>query len=258
MPVAVPPARVLKLDRPHGQPGEGQAAPGEDGRRPNDWNLSDFESDCDERLDAVRSRCRGLLSEAIAEAEELKSKAHADGLAAGRAAGLADAENRIAEAAAAEAERLAGIRLAAALPPLKTLTTAYRTEQERWRANWERDAIALACAIAGRLLGRELGTNPAAAGDLAAEALAAAAGASAPAVTMHPEDLAALGTTFTEEILAALGAGAVLNGDATLSRGDCVIRSAGGVIDGRLAARLDRIAAELLPPEEAPSAGVGA
>ncbi|MFH5803824.1 FliH/SctL family protein [Alienimonas sp. DA493] len=245
MPASPPPARVLKLDRPHA------GASPEESRRPRGWNLSDFETDCDERLDAVRERCRTLLAEAVAEAEEIRQKAHAEGLEKGRAAGLADAENRIAEAAAAEADRLSGDRLAAALPPIARLTDAYRTEQDRWRANWERDAVELACAIAGRLLGRELKLRPEAAAGLAAEALAAAAGLRAPAVTMHPDDLAALGESFRQEALAALGEGATLTADPSLARGDCLVRGVGGEVDGRLAARLDRIAAELLPDDAA-------
>ncbi|QDT17640.1 FliH/SctL family protein [Alienimonas californiensis] len=249
MPAAPPPARVLKLDRPHA------AAPVEEPRRPRGWNLSDFESDCDDRLDAVRERCRALLAEAVAEAEEIRSKAHAEGLETGRTAGLNDAENRIAEAAAAEAERLSRDRLAAALTPLARLADAYRSEQDRWRANWERDAVGLACAIAGRLLGRELKARPDAAADLAAEALAAAAGCRAPAVTMHPDDLAALGGAFRQDVLMALGEGATLTADPALSRGDCFVRGVGGEVDGRLATRLDRIAAELLPDEPADGSG---
>ena len=244
MSVAVPPARVLKLDRSHAAP-----AP-EEPRRPRGWNLADFESDCDSRLDAVRDRCRTLLAEAIAEGEEIRSKAHAEGLETGRAAGLRDAEDRIAEAAAGEAERLAGERVAALLPAVESLTAAYKTEQERWRAGWEREAVSLACAIAGRLLGRELNANPAAAGELAAEALAAAAGARTPVVALHPDDLAALGEPFAADVLSSLGPGATLTGDASLARGDCRVRSAGGEVDGRLAIRLDRIASELLPHAE--------
>ncbi|MEM9702391.1 MAG: FliH/SctL family protein [Planctomycetota bacterium] len=251
MTVAVPPARILKLDRPHrrGLSEDQAATPG--------WNLADFESHCDERLDAVRTRCRTLLSEALAEAEELKERARADGLAAGRAAGLQDAEDRIAEAAAQEADRIATQRLQSTVPAVEKLRTAYAAELERRRADWERELVELACAIANRLIGRELSTDPTAAGELAAEALAAASGCRQPRAAMHPDDLAALGKPFEEELLGALGDGAGLVADASLARGDCVIRVAGGEIDGRLSSRLDRLAAELLPPAEGDSTGDG-
>ena len=250
MTVSAPPARVLKLDRPHARSADNLAAD----RRADaagDWNLSDFESGCAERLEAVRDRCRTLLAEAVAEADALRERAREEGFAAGRAEGAAGAEREIAQRAAGEAERLSSDRLATALAPLGALVEAYRTEQERWRAGWERDAVGLACAIAGRLLDRELEANPAAAADLAAEALAAAEASRAPAVTMHPDDLATLGEEFAARVTATLGPGATLSADPALSRGDCVVRTPEGAIDGRLAVRLDRIAAELLPADEA-------
>ena len=250
MTVSAPPARVLKLDRPHARAaGALTADTGTDA--PAGWNLSDFESGCDERLEAARDRCRTLLAEAVAEADALREQAREEGLAAGRAEGAAELERRIAERAAAEAEQRSSQRLAAALAPLGALVDAYRTEQERWRAGWERDAVGLACAIAGRLLDRELDANPAAAADLAAEALAAAEACRAPAVAMHPDDLAALGEKFATRVTATLGPGATLSADPALSRGDCVVRTPEGAIDGRLGVRLDRIAAELLPADEA-------
>ena len=67
---------------------------------------------------------------------------------------------------------------------------------------------------------------------------------------MHPDALAALGERFAAQTVASLGEGATLTADAALDPADCVVRSVGGTVDGRLAARLDRIAAELLPAEE--------
>ena len=235
MSATAPPARVLKLDRAH-RP-----------ERAAGWNLADFDAECDARVGAARDRCRALLAEAVAEADALREAARAEGLAAGRAEGLAAASEQIEKAAAREAERIAADRLAAALPALEALTAAHAAEQQRWRAGWETDAVRLACAIAGRLLGRELAANPDTAGELAAEALSAAVGAGSAAVSLHPADLDALGEAFAEKVAAALGPGAKIAADASLNRGDCVVRTAGGEVDGRLSTRLDRLAAELLP-----------
>ena len=236
MPVAA--ARVLKLDRPHRSAGNESAG--------GAWNLADFDADCDARVESARDRCRTLLAEAVAEADELRAAARAEGLAEGRTEGLRAAAAQIEKAAGRKAETLAADRLAAALPALEALTAAYAEEQQRWRARWEADAVALACGIAERLLNRTLAAHPDAAADLAAEALAAASGQSA-AVSLHPDDLAALGETFAETVRSAFGPDSTLTADSTLSRGDCVVRTADGEIDGRLSARLDRIAAELLP-----------
>ena len=236
MPVAA--ARVLKLDRPHRPAGNDPAG--------GAWNLADFDADCEARVETARDRCRTLLAEAVAEADALRADARAGGLAAGRTEGLRAAAAQVEKAATRKAETLAADRLAAALPALEALTAAYAEEQQRWRARWEADAVALACGIAERLLNRTLAAGPAAAADLAAEALAAASGQTA-AVSMHPDDLAALGEAFVDRVSSALGPGSTLTGDETLSRGDCVVRTADGEIDGRLSARLDRIAAELLP-----------
>ena len=237
---APPTARVLKADGPHGGARAHGTGPG--------FNLSDFAADCDRRLEATRDRCRDLLAEAVAEADSICEAARAEGETAGREAGLRDAAGQIERAAREEADRLAGDRLAAALPPLEALAAAFEAEQRAWRAAWEPAAVRLARDLAARLLGRELAANPAAVGELAGEALAAAAGSPAAAVTVSPDALAAMGDDFAQRVAAALGPGATVSADKSLGPGDCVVRTERGEIDGRLTTRLDRLAAELLPP----------
>ena len=158
-------------------------------------------------MEATRDRCRDLLAEAVAEADSICEAARAEGETAGREAGLRDAAGQIERAAREEADRLAGDRLAAALPPLEALAAAFEAEQRAWRAAWEPAAVRLARDLAARLLGRELAANPAAVGELAGEALAAAAGSPAAAVTVSPDALAAMGDDFAQRVAAGAGAG---------------------------------------------------
>ena len=240
MPAAPAAARVLKADRPHA----GAGRPG--------FNLTDFADDCDRRLGATRDRCRALLAEAVAGADAVRESARAEGFAAGKSEGLKDAAASIDRAAGRAAEGEVEARLAAALPPLERLAAAYEAERQTWRAAWEPGAVRLACDLAARLLGRELAADPAAAVDLAGEALAAAVGSPAAAVTVSPAALEALGEPFAARVAAVLGPGATLAADASLGPGDCVVRTACGEVDGRLQTRLDRLAAELLPAADDP------
>jgi flagellar assembly protein FliH len=183
-----------------------------------------------------------LIDQAQAEAAAIRSLAFDEGHEAGRVAGLAAAEERI----AAQAAEMCRQQLQTAISALQALVSSLEIEREGWRAQWESAAIRLSAAMAEKIIRRELSQNPQIAGDLIGQALQLAAGRPQIKVRLNPQDLAELESCGgeIEQCLARLDEGA-LAADGDVSRGGCVVESLHGRIDARIETQLHRIMEEL-------------
>jgi flagellar assembly protein FliH len=167
---------------------------------------------------AAQAEVAALRREAEEEAAATRAAAVAEGFAAGRGEGLADAAATLVRAA---------------------------TVRERWLAEARGEALDLALEVARRLLGRELAADPAAVRGAAAEALAAARGRRRLVLRLHPAGAAALAGEGTG--LAALAGvpSVAIESDPSLQPGDVVVETEAGGVDGRVAARLSAFRAAL-------------
>lgn len=148
----------------------------------------------------------------------------------------ADAEGR---AAAAEAARLVHIEADA---ELAARWIALRAAEGRRLDDDAERIVPVAVALAERLLGAALELRPDCIATLAAAVLAEARGARRAVIDAHPDDAAAL--------RAQLGAGAAgldghaleIRSDESLARGALRLHTDVGIIDAKLAPRLERLA----------------
>lgn len=167
----------------------------------------------------------------VRDLEALERQAREEGLAAGHAKGLAEAQAQGRERVA----RLESI-CAQAARPLDELDTAV-----------EQELAQLALVIARRVIAHELATRP----ELVVQAVHQAAAALPSAtrelrVRLHPDDLALL------RELEAAQAHWQLVADATLQRGDCVLESERSRLDARVETRLAAMVDAVLGGEAAP------
>lgn len=166
-------------------------------------------------------------------------RAHAEGWAAGYAAGArraaqdsAEQEQRVhAEQQRAEAARAA--EHAAALAALDAVTRALHARETPVLADALAAVHAAALELAAALLGAELSDASAAARAALARALGAPDLPDDLVVHLHPRDLAALGADD-------LPAGVTLVADPALDPGDAVAEHADGHLDARLGAAVAR------------------
>ena len=198
------------------------------------FNFEDISKQADAYLAKVREQARQILVEANKEAAALKIKAQQEGQ----------------KAAVAAAEKKVDERLLAQLQPvitaLQTAAKEVSASRQSWVANWERSAVSLACAIAARVLRREVEKEPRVTLQLVREALNLASGQTNVRIRLNDKAYAALGQ-HVKEIAASLGVlGQVdVAPDATLPPGGCRIETDHGVIDQTFEAQLERIAEEL-------------
>ena len=159
------------------------------------------------RAAAAEAEAARLVAEAAGQAAALRDQARAVGHAEGRAEAAAALAR-----AGAERDRL----LAAAGP----------------------EVVALAVAVARKVLGRELRTGPDLVATLAARALGAAREHREVRLRVSPGDL--------EAARAAVPAGVAVEADADLAAGACVVLTAAGRIEAGLEAQMDEVARVLL------------
>lgn len=174
----------------------------------------------DPLLAAAEARAEGILRAAEVEASRIRAAATGE---------LAEA--RVEAATAGHADGLA--RAAAALA---------RVAEVREAKLAELDAVVLEVAldIARRVVGRELSGAPEAVVELARRALRAAAGSGDITLRIAPCDVGRL-HAVDDALRAIVQRGALtIAEDPSLSQGEVVVESAGGRVDARVDAQLER------------------
>jgi flagellar biosynthesis/type III secretory pathway protein FliH len=172
---------------------------------------------------------RGFSASAVVPREVRDAASRAAAIVAGaeaRADALLEEARREADQIRGEARSAAEAEGRASVAALLALAASRR---DRALAAAEREVIALATAVARRIVGETVERDPATVIRLAREAIARARGASQLTVRVAPEDVEAL-TAFAAEHRVAL----TVEPDATLGRGDCLVRSDVGTVDARL------------------------
>ena len=215
------------------------------------FNFEDVKRRCDDYVEGARTRAAELLEAARAEAEATGRQAFQEARERGREQGLADADAEIQRRAQLLAEKMTAEKPNTTLPAIQNLSESLVRERDRWLKEWEAAAVHLSVAVAEKLLRRELQARPNIVENVLHEALELAAGTARLRVVLHPDDLELLGEQ-TAEIAKHLSkcSEVVCVGDASVTRGGCLIETEQGVVDARLETQLERIASELLDSDD--------
>lgn len=215
------------------------------------FNYDDLRRKGEEHIESVRRQARRMLQEAHAEAEQIRQRALVEARQAGQAEGLRDAETEIERRAAEQARRMADEKLETVLPALRAAAGTLSQERDRWLAAWESAAIELSVGIAEKLLRQQLHAHPERVVPRVREILELAAGSADIRVRLNPDDRDLLAEAAGEVVRSLSSCGDVaVTADPSITRGGCLVETRHGMIDARLETQLDRIAAELLQPDE--------
>jgi flagellar biosynthesis/type III secretory pathway protein FliH len=171
---------------------------------------------------------------AEAEAAQVRARAEEDAAALRAEAQAARVE---AERAGFEAGKQEG------MAQVSALLLAARAQAERDLASAKDAAIVLARRMAERIVGRAVELSPELMGEIVAEALAASrARKSTVVLKAHPDDLAAI-ESERPRWLARVVAGVDVRvvADPAVGRHGCVVETAVGRLDARLATQLDAL-----------------
>lgn len=198
------------------------------------FNFDDMATQANRYLEKIRGQAAQILVEAQRQAEQIKKQAEAQGRAAGQRMVQQMTEKQLAQ------------QLATLLPALGEVIREIRHAKQIWLSHWEKQAVHLAAAIAGKVVRREIARDPAIPMTLLREALELAAGTSHVRIHLDAADRQTLGPQIETLIQEMSGLGSVeIVADAKVRPGGCRVETRFGVIDQQVEVQLARIEEEL-------------
>jgi len=202
--------------------------------RPVAFNFEDMNDRANEYLETVRQESAKIVQQAHQQAEQVRRQAEI----AGRAAAEETAQRIFDEQMAEQLKSLF-----AALDRVVAETNEAKAE---WLHRWEQTALAVAAAMAERIIRRELEREPEISLEWIREALQMAAGAADVTLRLNPADHTLLGGR-AKQLAQSLSGLATTNivSDPVVSPGGCVVQTRLGRIDQQIESQLARIQEEL-------------
>lgn len=199
------------------------------------FNFDDLAVQGDAYLKKIRAQAEKIVAKAAQEAVAIRQAAEVEG----RQAGMKAVEKMIDEKVAVQLETV--------LPALRSAIAEVERSKQGWLAQWEREAVHLAAAMAHRICRRELQRQPEIPIALVREALELAGADGQLRIALHPDDHAALGRQLQQVVaeFSRLAATDVV-ADEQITRGGCRVETDHGLIDQRFEAQLARMEEELL------------
>lgn len=196
------------------------------------YDLTDMADQAKVYLEEVRGQAREIVAAAKKEAVQIRAKAKEEG--------LRDAEKLV-------AQQLEG-PLSTLTPALKKAIAEIEKAKRAWILQWENAAVALAVAIAERILQRELENRPDLPLEFVRKALDLTAEKGRIVVRMNPSDYQTL-KPRAELVLDEFrrqNQEAELVADAAVAPGGCRVDTEFGSIDQQIQSQLERIREELV------------
>ncbi|MGO8752372.1 MAG: FliH/SctL family protein [Thermoguttaceae bacterium] len=198
------------------------------------FNFDDMAAKANAYLEKVQAEAAGIIAQARTEAASIKKQAEIEGRKAGEAAIEKTVQTQLSK------------QVATLLPALREAVGELRKAKQAWLGHWEKSAVHVATAIAGRVLRNRLPPAPDVTLTLIREALELAAGSPHVRIHLSPADHQTLGghvQTLAQELTPM--AAAELVSDAEIAPGGCRVETRFGTIDQRFEAQLARIEEEL-------------
>jgi flagellar assembly protein FliH len=210
------------------------------------FNLKDIESEAKAILDDARQQAQHILDEAREQAQQDRQQARTQGHAQGHAQGLENGRQQGHQQALDEARADFQKRTAQFLAANNAVCESFDAAKARLLALAEQQTLALALAVARKVLRRAAVLSHEVAAENVKAALDLLARKTNVVIHVHPDDLEHLehmdqaGKAWRQYGHVSFVA------DETITPGGCVLTTDQGRIDGQLDSQIDRIAAELL------------
>jgi flagellar assembly protein FliH len=198
------------------------------------FNLEDISHQANNYLDQVRVQAAQIVVEAQKQADAVRRNAEEQGKQAAMSAVERVLDEKV------------GKRLESLLPALQQAIRDLADARQSWLQHWEKCAVRLSCAIAEKIIRRQIESHPEITIELVRESLEMSGGSPQIQIQMHPTDVETLGSQV-ERLVKEFGrvATAQIVADSSISLGGCRVETQHGTIDQQIEAQLARIEAEL-------------
>lgn len=198
------------------------------------YDLTDMAAEADDYLGNVRREASKIVEQARRDAAAVRQEAEA----AGRKAAEQAIERILDEKIAKQMKTLT--------PALAAAAAQIQDAKQGWLEQWEQRAVALAAAMAERLVRGELARRPEISLQWIREALELVSGSGEFAIHLHPGDFETL-QRQAAQLAAAMHPTATvrLTADPTVTPGGCRVATEFGNVDMQIETQLERIKQEL-------------
>jgi flagellar assembly protein FliH len=208
--------------------------------------FQDVEAEAQRLLDDARRQAEAILADARTHGERLKADARKSGRETGLAEGLKIGQDLGRKQAYDQAIADFAARHAAVAAALAGALEQFEARRRGLQSEMERDVIALAGAIARRVIKRAVEVDPACVADNLREALQLIARRNRLEIRLHPADLEHA-RQFARDLLGAQDFESVgFVADETVGRSGMLLRTAGGQVDATVETQWVRILDEIL------------
>ena len=215
------------------------------------FDFEDFQQRCNEQVSSARQQAGRVLSQAQTQAQSIQEQARTAGRKEGYREGMKQAEAEIESRAGALAQEMLNERLNASLSSLEAMAQSLTEARTAWLTRWETLALELCIAISEKIIRSELAHRPQLGQAMIRELMEIASSGNRLVAKLHPGDVQSIQEAAGAlEDLSRFHEAIELRGDPGLDRGDCIIESEHGRVDGRVKTQLDRIFAELVPEDQ--------
>jgi flagellar biosynthesis/type III secretory pathway protein FliH len=202
--------------------------------QPVAFNFEDMNDRANEYLETVRQESAKIVQQAHQQAEQVRRQAEISGRAAAEQTAQRIFDEKM-------AEQLQSLFIA-----LDRVVAETNEAKALWLHRWEQSAVAVAAAMAERIIRRQLEREPEITLQWIREALQMAAGAADVALHLNPADYSLLGSRAKQLAQSLSGlAPTTIVADPAVSPGGCVVQTRLGRIDQQIENQLARIQEEL-------------
>lgn len=198
------------------------------------FNFEDMTAKAEEYLQHVRQQAEQIVARANAEAEQVRQGARRDGHRDAVAQAERSMQNKVQK------------QLKFLVPAIQEAVVEVDRERAAWLRRWEANAVAIAIAIAERVIRREIASSPEITVDLLRESLQLASGVGTLKVRLNPRDYEALKGQLTMVVdeMQKLASTEIVC-DESVSPGGCCVDTQYGTVDQQIETQLQRIREEL-------------
>ncbi len=212
------------------------------------FSMADIERHAKAILLRARAKADQILQETQIAAEDLRRRAHTDGLAEGFDEGVAKGMEEGGKLGHEQALNENRAQMTAMVESLVAAMSELNEHRQEMEAAVLRDVIALSVKIAERITKRQGQLDPTVVIENVTEALHLVTGAHDVRIAIHPRHRGVLDDVLPRLKLQFPTLQHVeLVEDEAMAPGGCRLFTRQGLIDGDLDVQLDRIASELLP-----------
>lgn len=214
--------------------------------QPEVLRLQDIEAEAARILAAAQEQAQAMTAAARSHAEKLKAEARKAGMEAGRAEGLKAGSEIGRKQALEQAKADFAARHAAVVKAFAAALSEFESRRRSLLSEMERDVVALAGAIAHRVVKAAVQVDPACLAMNIREALQLIVDRNSVEIRLHPTDLEQA-QQFAREILSAHELEtARFIGDETVGRGGAMLKMPAGQVDASIETQWVRLLDEIL------------